>query len=83
MKKWLGSLLVFGMFFWGSTAALATNNGNGVYNFGQMLPYMKQVHPDLTKNQIKEMYNDCNSTFRSSQSHTFSNSMMQQSMQNY
>jgi hypothetical protein len=34
-----------------------TNNGRGT--FEEMLPYAKEMHPDLTEQEIKDMYNNC------------------------
>ena len=37
--------------------AASTDNGNGF--FEQMLPTMKQMHPDLSDQQLKDMYSTC------------------------
>lgn len=64
-KMWIGiatMALVMGIGTAGAYAA-ATDNDNGNNNspnfFEQMLPHAKQMHPDLTDEQIKEMYNSC------------------------
>lgn len=44
----------------GSFAFAATNgDGEGLLNFGQMKPYIEQMHPDLTTKQQKEMFDAC------------------------
>ena len=56
----LGGLLALGI----GTAAWATGTDNGKepFNFGQMLPFMQEMHPDLTKDELREMYNNCHGT---------------------
>ncbi|AJS58618.1 hypothetical protein [Paenibacillus sp. IHBB 10380] len=34
-----------------------TNNSKGTYE--EMLPYAKQMHPDLTEQEIEDMYTNC------------------------
>lgn len=29
------------------------------WSFDEMLPHMKQMHPDMNEQQIKKMYKDC------------------------
>jgi hypothetical protein len=66
MKKlWIGLMalvLVMGIGAAGVYAAAPdkdnnTNNSRGT--FEEMLPYAKQMHPDLTEQEIKDMYNNC------------------------
>lgn len=68
MKKlWFGLLaavLAMGI----ATGAYASGDGNGdgdgggKFNFGQMLPHMQSMHPDLSVDQLREMYNSCHGT---------------------
>lgn len=51
------------------TAAYAQSEGS--FNFGQMLPYMKQMHPDLSTEQLQDMYNSCHGTGGSGASQNF------------
>ncbi|WP_410768889.1 FAD/FMN-containing dehydrogenase [Fontibacillus sp. BL9] len=67
MKKiWIGltaAVLVMGIGTVGAYAATIDNNGTGKSEnqnfFERMLPYAKQMHPDLSDEQIKEMYDNC------------------------
>lgn len=35
---------------------------SGVWNFGQMLPYMQQMHPDLSVDELRGYYEACHGT---------------------
>lgn len=64
MKKvWLGIttvVLVMGIGTAGAYAASADNNTGGDRSFfEQMLPHAKQMHPELSDQQIEQMYNNC------------------------
>lgn len=54
-----GAILLGGA---GTYAFAQTNedgNGEGKFNFGQMKPQMEEVHPELSNQELKEMYNSC------------------------
>ena len=56
----LSLVLVFAL---GSVIYAKTNDGGqGTTNFGQMLPMMKQAHPNFTEQQLKDLYNECHDT---------------------
>lgn len=61
MKKlWIGistAALVMGI---GTAGAYAASDNNDV--FKQMLPHAKQMHPNLTEKQLKEMHNNCHNS---------------------
>lgn len=61
MKKlWLGLaalVLVMGM---GTSVYAASVDKEGSF-FEKMLPFAKQMHPDLTDTQIKDMIDNCHS----------------------
>ncbi|OKP92988.1 FAD/FMN-containing dehydrogenase [Paenibacillus sp. P32E] len=61
MKKiWLGIIalvLVMGI----GTSVYAASNDDGQSWFENMLPFAKQMHPDLTDSQVKDMVNHCRS----------------------
>ncbi|MDN4067596.1 FAD/FMN-containing dehydrogenase [Paenibacillus vini] len=69
MKKlWIGiatMALVMGIGTAGVYAATVENGteDSGIVNnqdtYEQMLPYAKQMHPDLSEDQIRGMYNSC------------------------
>lgn len=44
---------------------------DGVMNFGQMKPYMKEMHPDLTNQQLEEHYKSMHDTGGSENSKNF------------
>lgn len=69
MKKlWIAiatMVLLMGIGTVGAYAATAGNGNDDSGNaqktsvFEQMLPYAKQMHPDLSDEQIREMYKSC------------------------
>lgn len=62
MKKfWIGLTAIVLVMGIGAAGAYAqTSDSNGVDSFFEkMLPFAKQMHPDLTDQQIKEMYDSC------------------------
>ncbi|MDN4067608.1 FAD/FMN-containing dehydrogenase [Paenibacillus vini] len=69
MKKlWIGiatMALVMGIGAAGAYAATSDNGtddsgkANNSSTFEQMLPYAKQMYPDLSEEQIRGMYNSC------------------------
>ncbi|GAC43320.1 FAD/FMN-containing dehydrogenase [Paenibacillus popilliae ATCC 14706] len=87
MKKlWLGItalVLIMGIGAAGAYAASADNLSDGDRSFfEQMLPFAKQMHPDLSDQQIEQMYNSChngNSTGRG----MMNNSQWRGSMMNF
>jgi len=62
-KRWIGLaalVLATGIGTAGAYAASADGNtGAGKDFFERMLPFAKQMHPDLTDQQIERMYNSC------------------------
>ncbi|MCL6570526.1 MAG: hypothetical protein K6T88_02425 [Bacillus sp. (in: Bacteria)] len=61
MKKFgiglLSAALILGA---GTTVFGAGNSENSdKANFGRMLPMMEEMHPDLSTNELREMYKDC------------------------
>jgi hypothetical protein len=74
MKKTIliGSLaltLVFGV----SSLAQAHDDGqkSDVMNLGRMLSHMEKMHPEMSKQQLKEMYETCHGTKGASPSRNF------------
>lgn len=66
MKKiWIGLtalVLTVGIGTVGAYAATAdsdSNSGTGKHFFERMLPHAKQMHPELTDQQLQEMYQSC------------------------
>lgn len=57
-KAWIGILtlvLVMGI----GTSVYATSADEGDTLFERMLPFAKQMHPDWTDSQIKDMVDNC------------------------
>lgn len=46
----------------GTAALAAGGNEVGITSFKDMLPHMKQVHPDLNEKQLNDMYNNCHNS---------------------
>ncbi|MNC53294.1 hypothetical protein D3C75_1026900 [compost metagenome] len=58
-------VLIMGVGTAGAYAASVDNNNSTSSNqsfFERMLPFAKQMHPNLTDQQIKDMYNNCQSS---------------------
>jgi hypothetical protein len=64
MKKltlsFIGAALIIGA----STAAFAEegSEGKGISNFGQMKHIIEKMHPGMSDEEVKQMYNDCHGT---------------------
>lgn len=52
----LGGAIILGT---GTLTFAATNDGDGKWSFEKMLPFMQEMHPDLSKNELKQMFDDC------------------------
>lgn len=65
MKKIMFSVLAAAVILGGTgTYALANSSeeGNGLLNFGQMKPYIEEMHPNLSTKEQKEMFDRCHGT---------------------
>ena len=64
MKKLTLSLLGAAWIFGASTAAFAEEGteGKGTFNFGQMKTLIEKMHPGISDEGVKQMYNDCHGT---------------------
>jgi hypothetical protein len=62
MKKLIFSLLS-GAIILGGTATYAfahsNESGNDIINFGQMKPYIEEMHPDLSTQEQKALFDSC------------------------
>ncbi|GAX91638.1 hypothetical protein [Effusibacillus lacus] len=69
MKKWIAGLVVAGLAVGAGSIALAAENGKaefpGVENFKQMLPFMKKMHPNLSEQELQDMFNACHGADKS------------------
>lgn len=61
MKKKLVAIILSGAFVLGAgtVAFAATNDADGDWNFDKMFPFMQKMHPDWSKEDLKEMYDSC------------------------
>lgn len=62
MKKKIVVALLSGAVILGAgtlTFAKSNGEGEGLLNFGQMKPYIEKMHPDLTTQEQKEMFDAC------------------------
>lgn len=50
-------------------------NGEGLLNFGQMKPHMEEMHPDLSTQELKQMYDSCHAEGGMMQDGTANNMM--------
>lgn len=61
MKKFISGLLVLVSAFVLATAVFAANK-NDNNDWKEMLPMMKQMHPNLSEEQLQKMYEQCRNT---------------------
>lgn len=62
MKNLIMSIVVGAVIFGGTGTyvfAHASEDGNRLINFGQMKPYIEEMHPGLSTQEQKEMFNNC------------------------
>lgn len=86
MKKlWIGLsalVLVMGIGSAGAYAA-ANNDNNDSGFFEKMLPFAKQMHPNLSEEQIKEMHGNCNTSGGTGMSGMMQNTQNSRGMMNF
>ena len=59
-KKVIGLLLVIFILGAASMAfAEVDENGNWSFSFEQMLPFMQEMHPDWSQDDLQQMYDSC------------------------
>jgi hypothetical protein len=61
MKKLAIGILSSALILGAGTAvfAVGTNNSGEENSFEKMLPFMQEMHPDTSKEDLQEMYNAC------------------------
>lgn len=62
MKKKIVLGLVSAAFILGAGTAVygaTTDTEEGLLNFKKMLPYMQEMHPDFSEQELEDMYNTC------------------------
>lgn len=73
MKKTALTLFSAALILGASTSAFAAEDreGKGTFNFGQMKPMMEKMHPEMSNEELKNMYNDCHGTTGAMPSNNF------------
>jgi hypothetical protein len=61
LKKWAVGLLSSALILGAGTAVFAagTSNSENGFSFENMLPFMEKMHPNSSKEELKEMYDSC------------------------
>ncbi|MNL80764.1 hypothetical protein D3C87_2076920 [compost metagenome] len=67
----------------GAYAAAANNDNNDSGFFEKMLPFAKQMHPNLSEEQIKQMHDNCSTSNGTGMSGMMQNSQYSRSMMNF
>lgn len=58
-KKLLSVGIVFVLALGIGNAVFAHGGSDGGWSFQEMIPFMKEMHPDMDEKQLKQMYQDC------------------------
>lgn len=61
MKKWAVGILSSALILGAGTVVFAagTNSAGEENGFEKMLPFMQEMHPDSSREDLQEMYNAC------------------------
>ncbi|MCM3671538.1 hypothetical protein M3181_21495 [Mesobacillus maritimus] len=59
MKKLIVGILSATFILGAGSYAFAQGTEDGILGFDQMKPYMEQMHPDFSENELQNMYNAC------------------------
>jgi uncharacterized protein YxeA len=64
MKKILIGIMSLAFVLGAGTFALAQTDesGEATLNFKEMLPFMKEMHPDFSDDELQQMYKACHGT---------------------
>lgn len=64
LKKLIIGIMSIAFVFGAGTFALAQTDepGQTIENFKEMLPFMKEMHPDFSEDQLQQMYKACHGT---------------------
>jgi cytochrome c553 len=79
MKKLISGLFVFVSAFVLASAVFAANQ-NDNKDWKQMLPMMKQMHPNFLEEQLQKMYEQCRSNGNRMMEHMMKHDIMNQQM---
>lgn len=59
-KKFLIGIVTMAFLLGLGNVAFANGlDGNGDWSFKNMLPYMQEMHPSFSDDDLEQMYNDC------------------------
>lgn len=59
MKKRLISLVLIVAFVLGIGNVVYANSETDGWSFEEMLPFMKQMHPEMNEKEMEQMYQNC------------------------
>ena len=59
MKKKLISFGIVVVLVLGIGNAVYANGSDNGWSFEEMLPFMKEMHPEMNEQQMEQMYQDC------------------------
>ncbi|WP_442596124.1 hypothetical protein [Neobacillus sp. D3-1R] len=82
MKKTIFSISLVSMLAIG-TAAFAAGNDTDLFNFEKMKPFMQQMHPNFSNEELKEMYDTCHGNNGMMQNQNFKNMNSENMMNNF
>lgn len=84
MKKIIGGIFVATLVLGIDTWVFAYSNckDEGTLNFDQMFPFMKEIHPNLSENELKNMYNSCHGINGAAPNKNFEQMKLQEIMMN-
>ncbi|MCD8510396.1 MAG: CUE domain-containing protein [Bacillus sp. (in: Bacteria)] len=59
MKKFIIGVVALGLVFGIGTTVVAYSTEEGLPGFKEMLPFMQQMHPDWSDEELETMYRSC------------------------
>ncbi|MCD8511078.1 MAG: CUE domain-containing protein [Bacillus sp. (in: Bacteria)] len=59
MKKFIFGIAALGLVFGIGTTVVANSTEDGFPSFKEMLPFMQQMHPDWSDEELEAMYRSC------------------------
>ncbi|MBB5174726.1 hypothetical protein [Texcoconibacillus texcoconensis] len=59
MKKAIAGLLSLGLVFTIGTSVFASDSGEDSSNFEDFRPFMEEMHPNWSEEDLETMYNNC------------------------
>jgi hypothetical protein len=64
LKKIMIGIMSIAFVLGAGTFALAQSDesGEAMVNFKEMLPFMKEMHPDFSEDELQQMYTACHGT---------------------